>query len=167
MEVAAEITTMALRGDAHGSVSVMWFPIFVGLLKVNAEFFLLWWTGQVSCGTTEPSSHEGWKRPLISPTQPTVAINHIPQCHISIYIEHLQGWGPPTPRAANASPLFLLFTHCTSFPELKLYSCVWMSIITFLRTVLSGQQMTGVDSALWNTSVLERRNCWMVLYVIQ
>ena len=108
MEVAAEITTMALRGDAHGSVSVMWFPIFVGLLKVNAEFFLLWWTGQVSCGTTIKS----WR--LEKTTHITNPTHRGHQPHPSVPHLHLH-WTPPGMGTTNSQGSQRITTLSTAY----------------------------------------------------
>jgi len=63
---------------------------------------------------TQPSqSQEGWKSPLRSPS-PTVPpapprlLNRVPKCHIYVFFEPLQGWGPhhcpgqPGPRLHNS-----------------------------------------------------------------
>ena len=46
---------------------------------------------------TECLNHEGWKRPLRSSSPavhlpPACPLNQVPQCHISMFLGHLQGW---------------------------------------------------------------------------
>ena len=56
------------------------------------------------------SQNWGWKRLPRSPTHPTMPTDHVPKCHISTVLEHLQGWGV---HHSLGSPRCLLFYECS------------------------------------------------------
>ena len=90
----------------------------------------------------EPQNCPGWKRPLMSPcptpTHPIMSIDHIPQWHIPMALEHLSPWTwtPPTPWAAvplHHSSLVEMFPNIQSEPPLAqlevITSCAGLQLL--------------------------------------
>ena len=58
-----------------------------------AHVLVSWLLFNFECKFTIESWNHGWRRALRfpSPTHPTMPIDHVPQCHISMVLEHLHG----------------------------------------------------------------------------
>jgi len=106
------------RGYRKKKISRLSFKIKIKRSSVHVNiyfkvyYFLTYssssWNHLMPHTPLESQNHEGWKRLLRSSSStvhlpPILLTDHIPQCHISMVLEHLQGWwhhhrpGQPVP----------------------------------------------------------------------
>ena len=115
------IRSLAWEDDIGWCHSMQRWRCHIRVKDIPLEcFFILRWEAQLRHiqWITESWHHKGWKRPLVpsSPTTdlpPILPTDHISQCHICPFLEHLHRWWPPPRWAACSS---MRYTYLLALP---------------------------------------------------